>query len=147
MRALIQRVRDAQVAVEGEIVGKIGAGLLVFLGVGPGDDEDVLEKVLQKISKLRIFEDEAGKMNRSLLDLGGELLIVSQFTLYADLSQGNRPSFTGSAPPAIAEPLYLRALARAKEMGIPTQGGRFGADMKVTLLNDGPVTLWLEQQP
>lgn len=144
MRAVIQRVRHAEVVVDGEIVGKIGPGILTLLGVAQGDTEKDLDWIISKISKLRVFEDDQGKMNRSILDVGGEHLIVSQFTLYADASKGNRPSFGDAAPPAIAEPLYQKALAMSAALGIRTEGGRFQADMKVSLLNDGPVTLLLE---
>ncbi len=144
MRALIQRVKHAQVEVDGLIIGKIGPGLLTFLGIGPGDTEKELEWIIQKIVKLRVFEDSAGKMNLSLLDTKGEHLIISQFTLYGDCEKGNRPSFVDAAPPTIAEPLYLRAVEMSKSLGVRTQAGRFGADMKVSLLNDGPVTLMIE---
>ena len=148
MRALIQRVRSAQVEVVSsgsrEITGKIGHGILTLLGIGPQDTPAVVERGIEKILKLRIFEDENGKMNRSLLDVQGGHLIVSQFTLYGDTSQGNRPSFTGAAPPSLAEPLYLHALKHSQALGAQTLGGRFGANMEVSLLNDGPVTMMLE---
>lgn len=146
MRALIQRVKSAQVAVAGQGVGQIGPGILTLLGIGPGDDEAKLEWLMGKILRLRIFEDEQGKMNRSLQDIQGGHLIVSQFTLYGDCTKGNRPSFVGAAPPAVAEPLYRRALELSQAAGIHTEGGRFGAHMEVSLLNDGPVTLWLETE-
>lgn len=141
MIALLQRVSEARVDIAGETVGHIGAGLLVLVCAEPEDTEAVGQKLLSKILKLRIFADEAGKMNRSVQDVGGGLLIVSQFTLAADTSGGNRPGFTGAAPPALGEALYDRfvALARAQHPQVAT--GRFGADMQVHLVNDGPVTI------
>ena len=141
MIALLQRVSEARVDIAGETVGQIGAGLLVLVCAEPDDTEAVAQKLLAKILKLRIFADEAGKMNRSVQDVGGGLLIVSQFTLAADTSGGNRPGFTGAAPPALGEALYDRfvALARAQHPLVAT--GRFGADMQVHLANDGPVTI------
>jgi D-tyrosyl-tRNA(Tyr) deacylase len=146
MRALIQRVKHAEVRVGEECVGRIGPGILTLLGVGPGDTEAELQWMIAKILKLRIFEDSAGKMNLSVQDLKLAHLIVSQFTLYGDCSQGNRPGFAGAAPPALAEPLYRRALELSREAGVETAGGRFGAHMQVSLENDGPVTLWLESK-
>jgi D-aminoacyl-tRNA deacylase len=139
--ALLQRVSQARVDIAGETVGQIGAGLLVLVCAEPDDTEAVAQKLLAKVLKLRIFADEAGKMNRSVQDVGGGLLIVSQFTLAADTSGGNRPGFTGAAPPALGEALYDRfvALARAQHPVVAT--GRFGADMQVHLVNDGPVTI------
>ena len=141
MIALLQRVSQARVDIAGETVGQIGAGLLVLICAEPADSEAVAQKLLAKILKLRIFADEAGKMNRSVQDVGGGLLIVSQFTLAADTSGGNRPGFTGAAPPALGEALYDRfvGLARAQHPQVAT--GRFGADMQVHLVNDGPVTI------
>lgn len=141
MIALLQRVSEARVDIAGETVGQIGAGLLVLVCAEPADTEAVVQKLLAKILKLRIFADEAGKMNRSVQDEGGGLLIVSQFTLAADTSGGNRPGFTGAAPPALGEALYDRfvGLARAQHPQVAT--GRFGADMQVHLVNDGPVTI------
>ena len=141
MIALLQRVSQARVDIAGETVGQIGAGLLVLVCAEPADTEAVAQKLLAKILKLRIFADEAGKMNRSVQDEGGGLLIVSQFTLAADTSGGNRPGFTGAAPPALGEALYDRfvGLARAQHPLVAT--GRFGADMQVHLVNDGPVTI------
>jgi D-tyrosyl-tRNA(Tyr) deacylase len=141
MKAVVQRVKRARVIVGGEVVGDIGAGLLTFLGVAGGDDEADLDGLLGKILKLRIFEDGEGKMNRSLVDVGGGHLIVSQFTLLADTRKGNRPSFMEAAPPEEAERLYQRALEKSREAGIPTAGGRFRAEMQVELVNDGPVTI------
>ena len=141
MIALLQRVSQARVDIAGEPVGRIGGGLLVLVCAEPDDTEAVAQKLLAKVLKLRIFADEAGKMNRSVQDVGGGLLIVSQFTLAADTSGGNRPGFTGAAPPALGEALYDRfvALARAQHPVVAT--GRFGADMQVHLVNDGPVTI------
>lgn len=145
MRALLQRVSQASVTVDGAVTGAIDLGLLVLLGVGPTDTEAVATKLLDKILALRIFSDEQGKMNLSVMDVGGGLLIVSQFTLYADARKGNRPSFTGSAPAVQANELYEHfvAQARVKYAGAVATG-IFGADMKVGLFNDGPVTIWLD---
>lgn len=147
MKAVIQRVKHGEVAVDGRVVSKIGPGILTLLGVESGDTEAVLGKMIQKICELRIFEDDAGKMNRSLLDTGGEHLIVSQFTLAGDCSSGRRPSFTGAEKPERARELYERALAISTGLGVRTAGGVFQADMKVSLLNDGPVTFILELKP
>lgn len=144
MRALIQRVSAAQVVVDGETIGEIGAGLLVLVCAMQGDDAAKSAQLATKISKLRIFKDDAGKMNRSILDAGGAALIVSQFTLAGDTSRGNRPGFSSAAAPAEGEALYQQFIADVGGLGIPTQTGRFGADMAVTLTNDGPVTLWLD---
>ena len=139
MRALVQRVRSASATVDGERVSEIGAGMLVLLGVRRGDGAAEADKIVRKLLALRIFEDEEGRMNRSVTDAGGELLCVSQFTLYGDARKGNRPSFVQAAPPAQAEPLYERVRA-----ALGAQGGRFGARMRVELVNDGPVTLLVE---
>ena len=144
MRALVQRVAHAQVEVEGAVVGKVGRGLLILLGVTESDTEDEVQFLAQKVRKLRIFNDDAGKMNLSLLDVGGAALVVSQFTLYADATRGNRPSYMGAARPEQADALYQRFAQALSETGIETATGTFGADMKVSLLNDGPVTLWLD---
>ncbi|MDP3812220.1 MAG: D-aminoacyl-tRNA deacylase [Hydrogenophaga sp.] len=141
MIALLQRVSEARVEIAGEVVGQIGAGLLVLLCAEPEDTEAVGEKLLAKILKLRIFGDEAGKMNRSLQDIGGGLLVVSQFTLAADTKGGNRPGFTGAAPPALGEALYEAFVKAARAQHPVVQTGRFGADMQVHLVNDGPVTI------
>ena len=143
MRALIQRVSQASVSVGGETVGSCGPGLLILLGVGPADDEACAKKLWGKVKQLRIFEDEAGKMNRSLVDVHGEVLVISQFTLFADCRKGNRPSFTGAARPEEGERLYefFCELAAAE---LPCGRGIFGADMQVALVNDGPVTIWLD---
>jgi D-tyrosyl-tRNA(Tyr) deacylase len=146
MRALVQRVLSASVVVDGETVGAIGPGLLVLVGVHARDHEGTARWMAKKLAQLRVFADEAGKMNRALVDVGGEALVVSQFTLYGDASKGNRPSYIDAAPPAHADPLYRRfAALLATEVGRPVPTGVFGADMKVSLVNDGPVTLWLER--
>jgi D-tyrosyl-tRNA(Tyr) deacylase len=144
MRAVIQRVKQAEVVVEGASVAAIGGGILTLLGVAAGDDEARARKLIQKILELRIFPDEAGKMNRSLLDIRGGHLLVSQFTLAADCSSGRRPSFTTAERPERARELYERALAISRELGAETAGGVFQADMKVSLVNDGPVTFVLD---
>lgn len=144
MKALLQRVTHASVEVDGQIVGKIGAGLLILLGVGQGDGEVQVKTLTDKIVNLRIFEDEAGKMNLSLLDTQGQVLLVSQFTLYADIRKGRRPSFTDAAPAAVAEPLVARFRAALDDYGLVVEGGVFGAHMRVELLNDGPVTIWMD---
>jgi len=139
--ALVQRVRQAQVEVGGRVVGAIGQGLLVFVCAEPHDDEASAAKLVAKLLKLRVFADGAGKMNRSVQDVGGGLLIVPQFTLAADTSAGNRPSFTGAAPPALGRSLYERVLALARAAHPTVAAGEFGADMQVHLVNDGPVTV------
>ena len=146
MRAVCQRVSRASVTVDGEVVGEIGPGWLVLLGVGPQDDEAIAARVADKIVGLRVFEDEVGKMNRSVVDVGGAVLVVSQFTLYADTSRGRRPGFTGAAPPAIAEPLVRRVAGLIRQRGLTVQTGRFGAHMAVDLVNDGPVTIVLTEE-
>lgn len=147
MIGLVQRVSEARVVIAGEVAGEIGPGLLLLVCAEPGDTPDIAQKLLSKVLKLRIFSDAAGKMNLSVQDMGGGLLIVSQFTLAADTRGGNRPSFTQAAPPALGEALYdqLVALARAQHPQVAT--GRFGADMKVHLVNDGPVTIPLRIAP
>ena len=144
MRALVQRVSAGRVEIDGECVGEIGAGMVILLGVTHTDTPDDVRFLAKKCVELRIFEDEAGKMNRSLSEIGGGALIVSQFTLYGDASHGRRPSFTGAARPEHAIPLYEAFIAAVKEFGVPVSTGRFGADMQVTIHNDGPVTLMLE---
>ena len=144
MKLVIQRVTHASVTVENEVVGKIEKGFLVLLGIGPEDTESEADFLVQKLIKLRIFEDENGKMNLSLKDVNGELLIVSQFTLYADCSGGNRPSFVNAAKPEKANELYEYFIKKCKEENIKVEHGIFGADMQVELLNDGPVTILLE---
>ena len=143
MRAVIQRVLRARVVVGGQTVGAIGPGLCVLLGVAAGDSNVDAERLAAKIGRLRIFENEAGKFDRSLLDVGGEALVVSQFTLIADTAKGNRPSFAAAAPPEEAEPLYDALCASLRALGVGVQTGVFGARMQVELLNDGPVTLVL----
>ena len=144
MKAVLQRVTEARVVIDGEISGQIGHGLLVLVCAEHGDSETRADKLLAKILKLRIFSDEAGKMNRSVQDVDGGLLIVSQFTLAADVSGGNRPSFTAAAPPELGRRLYDFFVARAKLAHPVVQTGKFGADMKVHLVNDGPVTIPLQ---
>ena len=143
MRAVVTRVREASVTIEGRVNGAIGQGFLVLLGVGPDDTEAVCDKLAEKICHLRVFEDENGKMNRSLEQVGGAILVVSQFTLYADTSS-RRPGFTGAAKPELAIPLYERFLERCRERGFPVRHGEFGADMQVYSCNDGPVTILLD---
>jgi D-tyrosyl-tRNA(Tyr) deacylase len=144
MRAVIQRVTEARVTVGDEEVGKIGPGLCILLGVGQGDRESSAESLAKKISNLRIFEDEQGRLNRSVSDIRGEVLVVSQFTLYGDCRKGNRPSFSEAAPPADAERLYKFFTAQLRGAGLAVATGQFQAAMKVALVNDGPVTLILE---
>ncbi len=146
MRALIQRVRHASVKVADEVTGSITNGLLVFLGVGLDDTEETTDEMARKITKMRIFEDEAAKMNLDILQTGGSILVVSQFTLFADTRKGNRPNFTGAARPELAERLYRRFIDRVRaEIGPERVAeGRFGAMMDVELLNDGPVTIWVD---
>ncbi len=139
MRALVQRVSEASVTVDGEEIARIGRGLLVLLGVRNGDGVEEADRLAAKLERLRVFEDAEGRMNLSVRDVEGELLVVSQFTLYGDARKGNRPSFVDAAPPEVAEPLYERV-----RQALGAQGGRFGARMKVALVNDGPVTLLLE---
>ena len=146
MRAVIQRVSEARVRIEGEIVGQIGPGLLVLLGVAKSDTEEQARWLADKTAGLRIFNDQEGKMNWDVGEIGGAILIVSQFTLYGDCNKGRRPSFIDAAPPEIAIPLYEAFINAIKAHGIPTQTGRFGAMMQVELINDGPVTLILESR-
>ena len=143
MRAVVTRVREASVTIEGRVNGAIGQGFLVLLGVGPNDTEAVCDKLAEKICNLRVFEDENGRMNRSLEQVGGSLLVVSQFTLYADTSS-RRPGFTGAAKPDLAIPLYQRFLQRCRDRGFEVRHGEFGADMQVASVNDGPVTILLD---
>lgn len=146
MKVVLQRVREASVETEGKVIGKIGRGLLVFLGVSGQDTEEVADKYLNKIIKLRIFEDKDGKTNLSLQDVGGEILVVSQFTLYADCRKGNRPSFTEAGPPELANRLYEYFIEKVKEKLGQAACGSFGADMKVSLVNDGPFTVVLDDE-
>ena len=145
MKLLIQRVNHSEVTVDSQIVGKIGKGFLVFVGVGHDDTREIADKYLKKLLGLRIFEDENGKTNRSLADVNGELLMVSQFTLYADCKHGNRPGFTNAGAPDMANELYEYMLSEAQKQVPVVQHGIFGADMKVTLENDGPFTIILDK--
>lgn len=145
MRVLVQRVSTASVTVDGVVTGAIGAGLLLLIGVTQADDEAVEDRMADKIVKLRIFSDDAGLMNRSVLDVAGDVLAISQFTLYADARKGNRPSYTDAARPEQASPAFDRMVAKlSQRMGKPVATGVFGADMQVSLVNDGPVTIWLD---
>jgi D-tyrosyl-tRNA(Tyr) deacylase len=144
MRALIQRVSEASVTVDGEVLGEIGAGLLILICAMQGDTEAQADKLAAKIAKLRIFKDDEGRMNRSVADIGGSALVVSQFTLAADTSRGNRPGFSTAASPEDGNRLYEYFASRVAAQGIPVAKGRFGADMNVRLLNDGPVTIWMD---
>lgn len=144
MKAVIQRVRSASVEVDGEVVGSCGHGLLVLLGVAPGDTDADMERMVQKMVKMRIFTDENGKMNRSVQDIDGEMLVISQFTLFANYKHGNRPDYLGAAAPDEANAMYERFLARARELVRHVGQGVFGAHMQVSLVNDGPVTVVME---
>ena len=144
MRALIQRVADASVTVDGRLTGQIGPGLLVLVCAMQGDDASAAEKLAARVAKLRIFRDEGGKMNRSVLDMGGAALVVSQFTLAADTRSGNRPGFSSAAAPELGEALYEAFAEALRQLGIPVAMGEFGADMQVALTNSGPVTIWLD---
>jgi D-aminoacyl-tRNA deacylase len=144
VRALLQRTTGARVRVDGDVVGEIGRGLVVFIGVGPDDSEAVAADLARKAAELRMFRDEAGRTNVSLLDVGGSALVVSQFTLYADTSRGRRPGFTNAASPAQAERLYEQFAAALRALGVVVATGRFGAEMAVELVNDGPFTIWLD---
>lgn len=146
MRAVLQRVKSASVTIQNEKVGEIADGILLFLGITEEDGEKECDFLAEKAVQLRIFEDEEGKMNRSLLDMGGKMLIVSQFTLFADCRRGRRPSFIKAARPQQAEPLYERFIQAVQGMGVKTASGRFGADMLVSLENDGPVTILLDTE-
>jgi len=147
VRAVVQRVAEARVVVGNEVVGEIGAGVCVLLGVAREDDETTADRLAEKVARLRIFESEEGKFDRSLLDTGGSALVVSQFTLIADTAKGNRPSFAEAAPPAEAERLYERFFETLRSLGVPSETGVFGARMKVELVNDGPVTIVLDLDP
>jgi len=146
MRAVIQRVKSAEVYVDGRLSGKIGDGLLVFVGVGKGDGESDVSYLTSKLPELRIFEDESGKFNRSLREVSGEILVVSQFTLYGDCSRGRRPSFTEAEEPMAAKNLYEQLISRLREQKIRVETGEFQAKMEVHLINDGPVTLLLDSR-
>jgi D-aminoacyl-tRNA deacylase len=145
MRALLQRVKHSSVSVDGQTVASIGPGLVILLGIGHADTQEQVDYLAEKIATLRIFEDEAGKFNLSIKDKGGEAIVVSQFTLYADTRKGRRPSFTDAAPPEVAAPLVEAFAASLRTQGVPTQVGVFGAHMLVDIENDGPVTIWLER--
>jgi D-aminoacyl-tRNA deacylase len=145
MRVLIQRVSKASVTVEGQTISSIGKGLLILLGIGHGDGEEQSKFLAEKVANLRIFEDEQGKTNLSILDVQGEAIVVSQFTLYADTRKGRRPSFIDAALPDVAEPLVNRFIELLRGHGVPTQAGKFGNHMQVEIHNDGPVTIWLEK--
>jgi len=145
MRALLQRVSSGKVSVDDRTIAQIGGGLVILLGIGRGDGEEQAAYLAEKIANLRIFEDEGGKTNLSVLDVDGDAIVVSQFTLYADTHKGRRPSFVYAADPAIAEPLVERFAELLRGHGVPTQTGQFGAHMLVEIHNDGPVTIWLEK--
>jgi D-aminoacyl-tRNA deacylase len=144
VRALLQRTTGARVRVGNELVGEIEGGLVVLLGVGPDDDEPTADALARRVTELRIFDDDAGRTNLSLIDVGGAVLVVSQFTLYADTRRGRRPGFTGAAPPELAERLYVRFAGALRVLGVTVATGRFGAVMGVELVNDGPFTIWLD---
>jgi D-tyrosyl-tRNA(Tyr) deacylase len=144
MRLLIQRVTQANVRIDGEVVGEIGHGLLVLIGITAQDTPAIADRLIRKALDLRIFEDDEGKMNRGVEEVSGGLLLVSQFTLYANCRKGRRPSFIDAAPPPIAQPLYENCIRVAQASGLTVQTGRFGADMKISLINDGPVTIMLD---
>lgn len=146
MKIVLQRVLEAKVEAEGQLCGEIGRGYLLFVGVSNDDTKEIADKLIEKISRLRIFEDENGKTNLSIDQVGGEVLIVSQFTLYADCKKGNRPSFTNAGNPALAEEIYEHILSRSRELFKKTASGVFGADMKVSLTNDGPFTLVIDSK-
>jgi D-tyrosyl-tRNA(Tyr) deacylase len=147
MRVLIQRVAEASVTVQGAVIGKIGAGLLIFLGIEKADGAEDIQWLVRKISQLRIFPDTDGIMNHSVIDVVGELMVISQFTLHASTKKGNRPSYIKSARPEIAVPLYRQFIEELKSAsGRPVASGKFGADMKVALINDGPVTIWIDSK-
>ena len=146
MRAVIQRVQRASVTIEDRIHGAISQGMVVLLGIGASDTQIDMHWLVEKIVHLRIFDDREGKMNRSLADIGGEMLIISQFTLYGDCRKGRRPGFSAAAPPAMAEPLYTEFIAEVRAQGIRVATGTFAADMAVSLINDGPVTLTIDSK-
>jgi D-tyrosyl-tRNA(Tyr) deacylase len=145
MRVVVQRVSSGRVVVQGSVIAEIGPGLVILLGIGPHDGEEQARYLVEKIANLRIFDDGDGKMNRSLLDTGGQAIVVSQFTLYADTRKGRRPSFTDAALPELASPLVDRFAGMLRELGVPVMTGEFGAHMLVEIANDGPVTIWMER--
>jgi D-tyrosyl-tRNA(Tyr) deacylase len=144
LRALLQRTTGAEVRVGDVVIGAIASGLVVLLGVGPDDDDRTADELARRTAELRIFRDAAGRTNRSLLEIGGQALVVSQFTLFADTRRGRRPGFTGGAAPELAERLYLRYAEALRGLGVTVATGRFGAEMAVSLVNDGPFTIWLD---
>jgi D-aminoacyl-tRNA deacylase len=144
VRALIQRVTEASVDVAGERIAAVGAGLLVLVAAGAGDGPEAASGLAGKVARLRIFADAEGRMNRSITDVGGEALVVSQFTLYADVRRGNRPGFTDAAAPDVGEQLVDAFAQALRDLGVPVSTGRFGAHMRVALVNDGPVTIWMD---
>lgn len=144
MRALVQRTTGASVTVDGEVIGTIGPGLVVLVCAMQGDDDRAAQKLAGRVARLRIFRDDQDRMNRSVQDIGGACLVISQFTLAADTRTGNRPGFSTAAPPEEGERLYERFALALRDLGVPVETGRFGADMKVELVNDGPVTIWLD---
>ncbi len=146
MRALLQRVSRAEVRVDGAVVGSIGHGLVILLGVGPTDTPNTAAELARRATELRIFRDDEGRTNRSLTDVGGAVLAISQFTLYADTRRGRRPGFTGAAGPILAEELYQRFVAAMRALDVVVETGRFGAEMAVELVNDGPFTIWLDTE-
>lgn len=147
MRALLQRAAYASVSVDGRVIGSIGPGLLVLLGVGREDDNGTTDALAKRVTELRIFRDDEGRTNRSIIDIGGAALVVSQFTLYADTARGRRPGFTDAADPALAERLYVRFAEQLRANGVgDVQTGSFGAEMAVELVNDGPFTIWLDTE-
>jgi D-tyrosyl-tRNA(Tyr) deacylase len=145
MRVVVQRVSFGRVVVQGSVIAEIGPGLVILLGIGPHDGQEQARYLVEKIANLRIFDDGDGKMNRSLLDTGGQAIVVSQFTLYADTRKGRRPSFTDAALPELASPLVDRFAGMLRELGVPVMTGEFGAHMLVEIANDGPVTIWMER--
>ena len=145
MRVVLQRVNQGNVSVGGQVIAEIGLGLVILLGVGPQDGGEQVDYLVNKIANLRIFEDHQGKINRSILDVGGSAIVVSQFTLYADTRKGRRPSFTDAAPPEVASPLVGLFAEKLAALGVPTKTGQFGAHMQVKIHNDGPVTIWMER--
>jgi D-tyrosyl-tRNA(Tyr) deacylase len=145
MRVVVQRVSSGRVLVQAGVIAEIGPGLVILLGIGPQDGDEQARYLVEKIANLRIFDDDDGKMNRSLLDTGGQAIVVSQFTLYADTRKGRRPSFTEAALPQVASPLVERFAGMLRALGVPVMTGEFGAHMLVEIANDGPVTIWLER--